>query len=123
MTCWFPAPCLLPGMFFCTEHLTNFYSSLKTYPHKSTPTQAPPSPSRINYLLFSSAVHLVHTSITAQILLHYNYVCMCLSSLLDSEFLVGWGWDLLVFPSLLLGRLSLTHRPLTVFTKKHSETF
>lgn len=108
----FTAPCLLPGMLFCIEHLTRFFSSLKTYSHITTPMGAPPSPSRINHLLIGCALHLMHTCITAQIALYYNYVCTCLSSLLDSEFLAGQGWDLFVFPSLMVGRLSLTHRPL-----------
>lgn len=122
MTCWFPAPCLLPGMFFCIGHLTNVYSSLKKlstqiHSYASTPCPLPESSP------ISSALHLVHSSITAQIVLYHNYVWMCLSSLLDSEYLMGQGWDLFVFPSWLLGRLSLTHRPLTMFTKRHSETF
>lgn len=80
---WAPNKCLL------------IFKKLSTQIHSYASTPCPlPESSPI-----SSALHLVHTSITAQIVLYHNYVWMCLSSLLDSEYLMGQGWDLFVFPS------------------------
>lgn len=122
MSYWFIAPCLLPGgLHVCTEHLSHFYSFFKTNSHIITSMQTLSlSQKKSSYL---HALCLVHTSITAQIALYYTDVWSCLSSLFDSEFLVGWEWDLLVFIYLPLIDCLRHIDPLLMFAKWHRKIF